>query len=143
VRDHAKPESTRRRADLDDAPIVLIVDDDPAVLDSLATVIEEQGFHVLTARDGREGLRVFRRASVAAAVIDIIMPEQDGIGTILQMRRERPDLKIIAISGGGYFDTADYLTVAGQLGADEAFRKTLDPMDIVAALRRLLGATTA
>jgi len=75
-------------------------------------------------------------------VVDIIMPEQDGIGTIVQMRRERPYLKIIAISGGGYFDTADYLGVATRLGADAAFRKALDPMDIVAALRRLLGATT-
>ncbi len=143
MRDRTSSDPARSPADHGEAPSVLIVDDDPAVLDSLGIVLEEHGFRVRTARDGREGVRIFRSTAIAAVVVDIIMPEQDGIGTMLEMRRERPDLIVIAISGGGFFDTADYLRVAKTLGADAAFRKTLDPIEIVTTLRRLLGVATA
>src|SRR5262250_938470 len=99
----------------DEAPTVLLIDDDPAVLDALVIVLEQHGFRVLTARNGWEGLRVFRQHAPMVVVTDIIMPEQDGIGMMLQMRRECPDIKIIAISGGGYLDTWDYLATAQQL----------------------------
>jgi DNA-binding response OmpR family regulator len=118
----------------------LIVDDDPAIRDSLGSVLEEHGFDVLTAPDGYQGLKTFRERSPAAAVVDIIMPEQDGIGTMLQMRRERRDLKVVVISGGSDFDGSDYLPIAEQLGADASFRKTLDPIKLVMTLRRLLGS---
>jgi DNA-binding NarL/FixJ family response regulator len=54
---------------------------------------------------------------------DLLMPEQDGIGAILQMRRERPAARIVAMSGGGRIDKADYLTAAVKLGADAAVEK--------------------
>src|SRR5579864_8740995 len=105
-------------------PTVLLIDDDPAVLDSLSLRLEGYGFRVLTAPDGVRGLDAFREHVPAAVVTDILMPEQDGIGAILEMRRTRSDVKIIAMSGGGKFDKADYLTIAEKLGADAAFEKT-------------------
>jgi DNA-binding response OmpR family regulator len=119
-------------------PAVLIIDDDPAVLHSLQTVLEAHDFRVLTARNGHHGLQVFRDRSPAVVVTDIMMPEQDGIGAMLQMRRERRDVKIIAMSGSGYFDGWDYLAVAEQLGADAVFRKTLDTDPLIHLLERLL-----
>ena len=118
---------------------MLIIDDDPEVLDSLKMVLEAHGFPVLTARNGYQGLVVFRERSPAVVVTDIMMPEQDGIGTMLQMRRERPGVKIIAISGGGYLDTWDYLAVAEQLGADATLRKVLDTDALIDLLHRLIG----
>lgn len=102
---------------------VLLVDDDSAFLDSLAVLLEAHGFRVLTARNGAHGLQMFRAHSPAVVVTDIMMPEEDGIGAMLKMRRERRDVKIIAISGGGKVDKSDYLVIAEKLGADAAFRK--------------------
>jgi DNA-binding NtrC family response regulator len=110
----------------DAAPTVLIIDDNIELLDSLEMVFEEAGFRVLTARNGWEGLNVFRRQKPTVVVTDIMMPEQDGIGTIIHMRRERPDVKIVAMSGGGYIDTCDYLPIARRLGANATFRKARD-----------------
>ena len=127
-----------RRQVLDIAPTVLVIDDDQMVLTSLELVLEDAGFRVLTARNGWEGLRVFREQKPALVVTDILMPEQDGIGIMIQMQRERSDVKIIAMSGGGYIDTWDYLPVASRLGADATFRKGQDPDLLIEALRGLL-----
>jgi len=132
---HASPAQTTCD---DAAPTVLIIDDDLAVLESLEMVLKAAGFRVLTARNGWEGLRVFRQHAPAVVVTDIMMPEQDGIGTMLQMRRERPNVKVIVMSGGGYIDTWDYLTTARELGADATFRKSLDTDALVEKLGELL-----
>jgi CheY-like chemotaxis protein len=103
---------------------VLLIDDDLGFLDSLAALLQSHGFRVVTANNGKQGLQMFRAHAPAVVVTDIMMPEQDGIGTMLQMRRERPGVKIIAISGGGKVDRGDYLVIAEQLGADAAIPKT-------------------
>jgi DNA-binding response OmpR family regulator len=102
---------------------VLLIDDDPGFLDSLTLLLETHGFRVLTARNGAHGIQMFRAHSPAVVVTDIMMPEEDGIGVMLQMRRERQAVKIIAISGGGKVDKSDYLVIAEKLGADAAFQK--------------------
>ena len=117
------------------APAVLVIDDDPAVLDSLATLFEIHGISIATAQDGVAGLEVFRRTSPAVVLTDIIMPEQDGIGAILQMRRERPGVKIIAMSGGGRIGKSDFLTVAKSLGADSVVPKPFDIDELVTTIR--------
>ena len=117
------------------ATTVLIIDDDQAVLHSIASVLDVYGIHVEAARDGIEGLKTFRRVSPAVVVTDILMPEQDGIGTIMAMRRERPDVKIIAMSGGGRIGKSDFLEVAKMLGADAALAKPIDVETLVAMIR--------
>jgi CheY-like chemotaxis protein len=92
----AKPTSTiASAADMPDetsghAPdraTVLLIDDDPGVLDSLRLLLEAYGYGVLTASDGRKGLAVFQQHAPAVVVTDILMPEQEGIGTIREMHR--------------------------------------------------------
>ena len=126
-------ESARRPAPA--APAVLVIDDDPAVLDSLATLFEIHGISIATAQDGVAGLEVFRRTSPAMVLTDIIMPEQDGIGLIMEMRRERPGVKIIAMSGSGRIGKSDFLTVAKSLGADSVVPKPFDIDELVTTIR--------
>lgn len=104
-------------------PTVLLIDDDPAVRESLALLLETHGYRVVTAQDGHRGLLAFRQHAPAVVVTDILMPEQDGIGAIRELRRLDPAVKIVAISGGGRVDKSDYLTVAEKLGADAAVEK--------------------
>ena len=117
---------------------VLVIDDDPEMVESLAMLLEDHGFQVLTANNGVRGLEVFREQRPAAVLTDIIMPEQDGIGAILEMRRERPEVKIIAISGAGRVGKTDFLTIARKLGADATFEKGRSANELVVLLRATL-----
>jgi len=128
------------RAAAKEVATVLVVDDDPAMVESLAMLLENHGFCVLTAADGVRALEVFRKRSPSVVVTDIMMPELDGIGVILQMRRERPDLKIIALSGGGRVVKSNYLTAAEELGADAALEKGQSNHVLIETLSKLLMA---
>lgn len=102
---------------------ILLIDDDEQVRLTLAQFLETDGHLVLTARDGEEGLGVFRRERVDLVVTDIVMPRKEGIETIIELRTMRPDLKIIAMSGGGLAESAPYLDFAQQFGADAVLDK--------------------
>jgi two-component system, chemotaxis family, chemotaxis protein CheY len=120
-------------------PTILLIDDDRAVLHSLAAVLEAEGFNVLTADDGLAGMRVLHQSRPDIVVTDIIMPNQEGIETIVQMRRARPDIKIIAMSGGGRIGNMDFLSIAHGLGADATLAKPFDPDELTAAVHDLLA----
>jgi DNA-binding response OmpR family regulator len=119
-----------------EAPAVLIIDDDGAMVESLTMLLEDHGFRVLTAPNGIRGLHVFRERRPAAVLTDILMPEKDGIETIVELRRSFPGTKIIAISGR--FRSWNYLTLAKKLGADAAFEKGRPPALLIETLNRLL-----
>jgi len=70
-------------------------------------------------------------------ITDIIMPEQEGIDTIIQIRRERPGIKIVAISGGGRIRNIDFLEMAQSLGADEVIAKPFEADELLNRLLRL------
>jgi two-component system chemotaxis response regulator CheY len=122
------------------APAVLVIDDDPALLNSFEVVLEAHGIPFTTARDGLEGLAAFRRLSPPVVLIDILMPEKDGITAIITMRRERPTAKIVAMSGGGRIGKSDFLAVAKKLGADAVIHKPFDVDELVKLLRTFLQA---
>jgi DNA-binding response OmpR family regulator len=118
---------------------VLLIEDDRAVLHSLAALLEAEGFNVLTADDGIVGMRVFHQHRPDIVVTDIIMPNQEGIETIVQMRRSRPDMKIIAMSGGGRIGNMDFLSIAQGLGANATLAKPFDPDELTAVVHDLLA----
>ena len=122
----------------DTRPIILLIDDDGAVRDSLTLLLETHGYRVITARDGRRGIAAFGEHQPAVVITDILMPEQDGIGAIREMRRLNAKAKIVAMSGGGKVDKADYLTVAEQLGADVGVEKA-HLNQLLTILPQLLG----
>ena len=79
---------------------ILVIDDDAVIRDMLTEVLGDAGYAVEAAADGIEALRMIKAAPPDLIVTDIIMPEQDGVGVMLQLAKEHPDIKIIAISGG-------------------------------------------
>jgi PAS domain S-box-containing protein len=114
---------------------ILVVDDEEAIRNLFREVLEGAGHHVSVARDGREALALARERRFDVVVTDLVMPEREGIETILTLRKDRPGLKIIAVSGafGGAM-----LKAARVLGADVTLRKPVKPCDLVETVRALL-----
>jgi DNA-binding response OmpR family regulator len=119
---------------------ILIIDDDLAVRDTLIAILEDRGYEVLTAVNGQEGLAVFRSQRPDLLVTDIVMPVKEGLQTIREIREERPDMKIIAISGGSRTERHDFLEIARELGAWDVVVKPFDTEDFCARVDRCLGA---
>lgn len=118
---------------------VLVIDDNPGVLDSLESALGTYGYNVITALNGAEGKAALEAHNPAIVVTDILMPDHDGLEIIMQIKRERPEVKIVAMSGGGRLGNTEYLTVATKLGADAVLEKPFDPSNLVDILRRLIG----
>jgi YesN/AraC family two-component response regulator len=106
---------------------ILVIDDDATIRLSLKLALEDADHHVADAANGQEGLDRFRANPADLVITDIFMPEKEGMELIDEIKRDRPETKIIAISGGGRMNPDDYLTIARRLGAD---RTLLKPFDI-------------
>ena len=120
---------------------ILVIDDDPLVRNTVARVLRHRGYAAILAEDGHKGLKLFQSEAPDLVITDIIMPDREGIETIREMRAARPEVKIIAISGGGRLRNLDLLAMAGKLGADEIVAKPFDAAELVAPVLRCLGAT--
>jgi DNA-binding response OmpR family regulator len=121
-----------------DNPAVLVIDDDPALLRSLVALLKAHGISIVTACDGAQGLELFRRILPAVVLIDVIVPTQDGIDTIMQMRLERPEVKIIMMSGGGSIGRVEILAITNKIGADAALRKPFNASELISMICGML-----
>jgi CheY-like chemotaxis protein len=119
---------------------VLVIDDDVAVRQTIALLLEDVGIEVVQAADGKEGLRAFLRSRPDLIVTDIIMPEKEGIQTLIDIRKADRHLPIIAISGGGRIGNTDFLEIAARLGASTTLPKPFDPEVLVDLVRKLASA---
>jgi len=120
--------------------MILLVEDDPIVRETVRQVLASEGHDVICANDGRRGVDLFRKTRVDLVVTDIIMPEKEGIQTIQEIRAMRPRARIIAMSGGGRVGSTDFLSVAKKLGADDTLAKPFDPEELIEKVDRLLKA---
>lgn len=120
---------------------ILVIDDDPMVRQTLKVILASANHEVGVARDGKEGIQQCLETRPDLVITDILMPEREGIETILALRKMRPDLPIIAISGGGRVGDMNFLRVAERFGANRAFNKPFEPEDIIAAVSELLVST--
>ena len=118
---------------------ILVIDDDASVRYAIRRVIEEAGFAVELAANGKEGLAVLDRISPVLVITDLIMPEREGLETIMELRKRKPELPIVAISGGGP-PAQDYLHFARRLGANEILAKPFEPEQLIEVLNRQLPA---
>jgi CheY-like chemotaxis protein len=119
---------------------VLLIDDDPLVLYTLSKILVGDGYDVTTAVDGKQGLACVAADKPAIVITDLIMPEQEGIETIIHIRREHPEIRIIAISGGGRHGSFCMLPIAQSIGADAILAKPFEANELLEPLHQLAGA---
>lgn len=120
---------------------ILVLDDEPSILLMIRKMLEKAGYEVIVASNGRDGMKLFEREKPDMVITDIIMPEKEGLETIFELRRMHPDLKIIAISGGGRISPDGYLPGAKLLGANMVFQKPLVQKEFLNAVASLLEDT--
>ena len=118
---------------------ILVVDDDEILCRTLSHVLRHAGHEVVTAFDGAVALSLYSRDPVDLVVIDLIMPGKEGLETIIELRRMRSDLRIIAISGGRWAAAGDYLTMAKRLGATRTLAKPFSSREILGSINETLG----
>ncbi len=104
-------------------PLVLVIEDDTVLLSAMTDWLKAEGYRVMAAADGGRGLDLFRQMKADIVVTDIIMPEREGIETLMALKALAPETRILAISGGGRVPAGDFLTLAKSLGADGVLAK--------------------
>jgi len=117
---------------------ILVIDDDPQIRLMMKQILEKEGFAVDLAADGEKGMQAYRKNPSDIVITDLVMPEKEGIEVIRELKKEFPDIKIIAISGGGKNPAEVYLSMAKILGAARTFSKPFDVKELLLAIRELL-----
>ena len=120
--------------------LILLADDNPQLRQSVRRMLAAAGHDVIEAGNGNETMRLFDREHPALVITDLIMPEKEGIETILDIRRRGIATKIVAMSGIDPSDTPVYLDAAQKLGADAVLQKPFRAAELNAVVDRLLGA---
>ncbi len=120
---------------------ILLADDDKQVREMLKLTLERQGHQVVEAQDGIQAVALYKPENIDLVVTDIVMPEKEGIETIMDLRSKDPQVRIIAISGGGRISPEDYLQWARRFGVKHTFTKPVDRQELLAAIDDLLNQT--
>jgi len=111
---------------------ILVVDDDQVLRGALRVVLEAAGYDVMDAADGEAGLRLYGKQGADLVLVDLFMPERDGLDVLRALRTAIPQPKIVAMSGSGR------VRAAAAFGAARTLRKPFEPRDLLAAIRELL-----
>jgi CheY-like chemotaxis protein len=119
-------------------PGILIVEDDKELREMLRVTLLRNKYIVIEATDGKDAISHFKPSIIDLVITDLIMPEEDGLKVIMKLRELKPELKMIAISGGGKAGPGSYLKLAKALGADAVFSKPFSINDLIAKIEELL-----
>jgi DNA-binding response OmpR family regulator len=117
---------------------ILIVDDDPQIRKLLGAILKRDGYGIITAANGRQALQELDKQAVDLVITDLLMPEKEGIETIMEIRHKFTGMPIIAISGGGRLNPQTYLKIAKSLGAVRTMTKPIDTAMLRAMAKDLL-----
>ncbi|MFN3681085.1 MAG: response regulator [Nitrospira sp.] len=116
-------------------PSVLVIDDDEQVRRMIRDTLEAAGYRVEEARNGAEGLEQYRASPADVVLMDILMPDQDGLESILAFRQQFPSARIIAMTGGSdLIGIMNFLDVAKMLGASRTLQKPFERETLLAAV---------
>lgn len=118
---------------------ILVIDDDEGFRYMVCKLLIRAGYKVLDCQNGKIGVDLLRKNPVPLVITDLIMPDQEGIETIIQLRRDFPEVKIIAVSGGGRGSSDIYLDSAMRLGATRSFSKPFDSEIFLETVKELLA----
>jgi CheY-like chemotaxis protein len=116
---------------------ILVIDDEEAVRETLCENLVECGYEVASAMNAQDAENQMRDILPDLVITDIIMPQRDGSEIILDIRSRYPNIKIIAISGGGRTKTTDFLALAEKRGADAVLEKPIDIDELEKIIRRI------
>ena len=118
---------------------ILLVDDDESFRKMLHETLQRAGYQVQDAANGKVALKLYRQEPADLIITDIFMPEKEGLETIMEVRRINPNVKIIAISGGGRAGPAGYLDIAQRLGAKRALVKPFSCKEALETVAQVLS----
>ena len=129
---------------------ILVIDDEPFVLDALKRVLATSGVAVIGASTADAGLTAIAESPVDLVIIDVILPGMDGVAAIKLIRRDHPELPIIAISGGGNFglnsylpdaiSTTAYLAACKAAGANGTLAKPFETAELRSLIHQVQAA---
>ena len=117
------------------AETICLIDDEPAILNTLSSILEDEGYQVLVAKSGLEALKVVRSEVPDLVILDIWMPEMDGLETLKRLRAQFPNILVVMMSGHGSIETAVKST---KLGAYDYLEKPLDLEKVTILVRNAL-----
>ena len=115
--------------------VIMIVDDDPIIRTMCRSAFEEKGYSVLEAENGERAIGLLRSQNVDVVFLDILMPDKDGLETLIDIKRTQPSACVYAMSGGGRRGNYTYLDIARRFGADNVVRKPFVPNSLVDLVR--------
>jgi DNA-binding response OmpR family regulator len=119
---------------------ILVIDDDSGFRRMIRMILTRMRHDIVEAQDGNEGIARFKAEQPDLVISDIVMPDKEGIQTILEIRALAPDARIIAMSGGGVSLGTSYLGAALKLGANLVLTKPFRPAELAAMVEQLLPA---
>jgi CheY-like chemotaxis protein len=121
---------------------ILVVEDSEDLRYIIKSILKKAGHRVSEACDGSEVSQCLAGDPIDLVVTDILMPEQEGIQTIVQIRRSNPNIKIIGMSGGGKGGAEHYLEMAREFGAHATMQKPFKKAQLLELVDELLGVST-
>jgi CheY-like chemotaxis protein len=113
---------------------ICVVDDDPLMLDAFSSAITGLGHHSMPTLNVHMALEVVAHSRVDVILVDILMPEQDGLDLIMALRGVVPKIRIVAMTGGGSIGVNAVLGMARGMGADATLAKPFSPAELETAL---------
>ena len=120
---------------------ILVMDDDVQVQSMLRGALEDEGYEVTVASNGKEGMQYWEKDHFDLVITDLLMPEKEGLETIRDLRKKSPLTRIIAVSGGFRDSGIDVLKLARNFGASRTFGKPVSLPDFLHSVRELLEAS--
>lgn len=118
---------------------ILVVDDEPEVREIVLTILRLAGYEVAGAEHGGEALRELEQRSYDVVITDLLMPDKDGVETIREVRKRFPQLRIIAMSGGGHVAKESYLKMAQVFGANALLAKPFSRDELLRTVATVLA----
>ena len=120
---------------------ILVIDDHTALRQMLRRILEREGYEVVEAADGKEGVELYRQVPADLIITDVVMPEKDGVEIIRELKRDFLDVRVIAISGGSRTLDAQYCLAAMKaLGALHVLTKPFGRKELLEAVHELLDS---
>ncbi len=118
---------------------ILIIDDDEIFLTTLAAVLMAERHTVVTAGNGLSGAKLFRAEPFDLVITDIVMPDREGLETVMALKKDFPEIRVIAMSGGNARSKI-YLDIAARLGADHVLVKSFTAETLIQTIAQVMAA---